>query len=962
MKFHSGIRTLFLLALTAVPILFTACQSSPEPTEWPEVSRQTKPWTRWWWMGNAVNQKDLTAAMEAYKKAGLGGMELTPIYGVKGYEDQFINFLSPKWMDNLVFTLDEAKRLDMGVDMATGTGWPFGGPWIGPDSESKYITFRKYHLSGGEKLKDTLKLVQHPYIRAIGHRMNINEIVRPISDNKNLQELAIEQVRFPDPMPLQALMAYSDKGEVINLTDSVDKNGRLNWIAPAGDWTLYALFEGWHGKMVERAAPGGEGLVLDHFSTKALKQYLSAFDTAFEGNDISYLRAFFNDSYEVDDAMGEADWTPEFFSEFRSRKGYDLREQLPALFSADTSELHIRVLCDFRDVISDLLLDNFTKTWKEWAAGKRAIVRNQAHGSPANILDLYAASTIPETEGNNIYKIKFASSASNVTGKQLTSSESATWLNEHFRSSLGEVKDALDLYFLGGVNHIFYHGTAYSPQDEKWPGWMFYAAVHFQPDNSFWGDFSKLNDYVTRCQSFLQTGNPDNDVLLYFPFYDRISDPGRSMLEHFSGDGPRNKTFPYQETAISLQKNGYSFDYISDRQILDLNAGKRSLSAGNSTYKTIVIPAVHYIPLATMQHLMKLAQNGATVLFTSTLPEDVPGYNNLAEKRNKLNALKGELQFTRDEATGLQIAGNGKGTVVVGQGLDDLLAFAGVRPEPMNGYGLQYIRKKTDDGTIYFIKNSNKAPFTSWVPILTDAHSAALFNPMSLEKGMAQIQKTNEGKMAVYLQLKPGETCILRTFSEAYNGPAYPVLQQAGDSIRIENEWNINFVSGGPELPAAYTSREPVNWTEISGNWYTDFSGTAEYSIQFSKPDTQAPYYVLDLGTVHENARIVLNGNELGFRIHFPYTFTIEANKLKENNKLEVYVSNLMANRIAWMDRNDINYKKFYNVNFPPHDAKDRGKDGLFTAADWTPMPSGLQGPVSLVPMKMVSFDQQKVK
>ncbi|HYX06400.1 MAG TPA: glycosyl hydrolase [Bacteroidales bacterium] len=959
MKLHSGIRLIFMLALVAVPLLFTTCQSSSEPTEWPAVSRQTKPWTRWWWMGNAVNQKDLTTAMETYKKAGLGGLELTPIYGVKGYEDQFINFLSPRWMDNLVFTLNEAKKLDMGVDMATGTGWPFGGPWIGPDSESKYITYRKYQLSGGEKLKDTIKLVQRPYISAIGHRIKIDEVVRPIRDNKNLQALAIAQVRFPDPMPLQTLMAYSDNGEVMNLTESVDKNGILNWTAPAGEWTLYALFEGWHGKMVERAAPGGEGLVLDHFSTKALKHYLSAFDSAFEGNDISYLRAFFNDSYEVDDAMGEADWTPEFFSEFRSRKGYDLREQLPALFNQDTTEKHIRVLSDFRDVISALLLDNFTKTWKQWAEKKSAIIRNQAHGSPANILDLYAASTIPETEGTNIYKIKFASSASNVTGKQLTSSESATWLNEHFSSTLGDVKDALDRYFLGGVNHIFYHGTAYSPQNDKWPGWMFYAAVHFQPDNSFWSDFSKLNDYVTRCQSFLQTGNPDNDVLLYFPFYDRIADPGRSMLEHFSGDGPRNKTFPYQGTAVNLQENGYSFDYISDRQIMDLKAGKRTLSTGKSTYKTIVIPAVHYIPLATMKQLMELAQNGATIIFTNNLPEDVPGYNDLAERRTQLKALTGKLQFAKDEATGLQIAGIGKGTVVVGSGLNDLLTFAGVKPEPMNGYGLQYIRKKTNDGTTYFIKNSNQAPFKSWVTVQANASSAALFNPMSLEKGMAQLRKNNNGKTEVYLQLSPGETCILRTFNGAYKGTDYPIFQQSGDSIRLLDEWNIKFVTGGPEMPAAYTSREPVNWTDISGDWYNDFSGTADYSIEFNKPGNLASRYVLDLGIVHESARVVLNGEEIGTRIHYPYTFTLSAEQLKENNKLEVYVSNLMANRIAWMDRNNINYEKFYNVNFPPHDAKDRGKDGLFTAVDWSPVPSGLQGPVSLVPMEKVSFDQQ---
>src|SRR5882724_863217 len=89
--------------------------------QWPAISSQTRPWTRWWWMGSAVNERDLKANLEKYRAAGLGGLELTPIYGVKGYEDQFIPYLSPKWMDMLSYTLQESKRLGLGLDMSTGT-------------------------------------------------------------------------------------------------------------------------------------------------------------------------------------------------------------------------------------------------------------------------------------------------------------------------------------------------------------------------------------------------------------------------------------------------------------------------------------------------------------------------------------------------------------------------------------------------------------------------------------------------------------------------------------------------------------------------------------------------------------------------------------------------------------------------------------------------------------------------
>src|ERR1700733_15794117 len=73
--------------------------------QWPPITQTTKPWTRWWWQGSAVNRKDLTAAMQLYQQAGLGGLEITPIYGVKGHESEFINFLSAGWMEMLQYTL-----------------------------------------------------------------------------------------------------------------------------------------------------------------------------------------------------------------------------------------------------------------------------------------------------------------------------------------------------------------------------------------------------------------------------------------------------------------------------------------------------------------------------------------------------------------------------------------------------------------------------------------------------------------------------------------------------------------------------------------------------------------------------------------------------------------------------------------------------------------------------------------
>ena len=799
--------------------------------KWPVITQTAKPWTRWWWQGSAVNEKDLTYNMEKYKAAGLGGLEITPIYGVAGYESQFIDYLSPKWMKMLGHTLKEGKRLNLGIDMATGTGWPFGGgPHIGAEEACRNFLVKKYKLKAGEALKDTIVYIQEPMVRAVGnlvHEMHgiykveepkgtiseplvkpgskppaISDLAEPVFANKNLQALALDQVIFKKSTPLQTLMAYSDKGDIMELTNKVDAAGKLNWEAPDGNWELIALFMGWHGKMVERAAPGDEGNVIDHFSSNHLKKYLGWFDRSFKGFDLSGLRSFFNDSYEVDDARGQSNWSGVLFSEFSKRRGYDLKNHLPALLKEQRDEESWRVLYDYRQTIADLLLDNFTKPWHDWAKAKGKKVRNQSHGSPANILDLYAAVDIPETEGTDLTRFKFATSSANVMGKPLASAEAATWLNEHFLSSLGDVKGILDKYFLGGVNHIFYHGTNYSPKDEPWPGWLFYAAVHFTPVNPFWKDFGALNAYAARCQSFLQAGKPGNDVLLYFPFADRNNQPARGgLLHHYDGMEGFDKT-PFKESAEKMLEMGYSWDLISDKQIQDLQFVNGKIKARGGHYQTIVLSGVKYLPLATLQKLVTLANQGAAIIFHEAIPSTVPGLSDIANKQKQFDALITQLQFNTTSASGVNKAASGKGIFWEGKELKYLLTHAGVRSEEfLADRKLQFIRRKINGGEYYFITNDGNTAFNDWVLLNTPLQQAVLFDPMLQRSGVARTRKGDNNTLDIFLQLDPGESCIVQTGSTKFSGTKFPYTETVGEAITLDGKWDLTFLSGGPVLP-----------------------------------------------------------------------------------------------------------------------------------------------------------------
>jgi hypothetical protein len=948
-----------LLALITAPVLMTWPHAQGSQRTWPAITAETKPWTRWWWQGSAVDPKSLTAELEAAAAAGIGGVEVTPIYGVHGAEAHVIQYLSPQWVAMLEHTLREAARLKMRVDMATGTGWPFGGPWVDDAMAPRSIVYKRWTLANGERLREAVAFRQTPFVRAIGSQNPVVE--EPLTANKNLQALALEQVKYSRNLPLVALMAYSNADDVIDLTTRVQPDGTLDWTAPQGRWTLYALFAAWHGKLVERAAPGGEGFVIDHFSTDAIRKYLLPFDRAFAGRNIGGLRAFFNDSYEVDDAAGEADWTPRFFDEFAKRRGYDLRRHLPELLSSDAGDASARVLADYRETISDLLLETFTTEWSAWARRQGRQVRNQAHGSPASLLDLYGASDIPETEGAEIQRFKWATSAAHVAGRRLASAEAATWLGEHFRVTLADVRAAVDRFFVGGVNHVVYHGMAYSPAGDPWPGWQFYASVEFNPRNAWWDDFGALNTYVTRVQSFLQAGRADNDVLLYYPFYESLTVRGKSLLAHFGGATPPPEGTTFEKAAAALQSAGFTYDFISDRQVRRLRYEKDHITTdGGAPYRTIVLSSSRYVALDTILQILALARDGATVVSFDGWPSDVSGLADVAGKRAQLKGALDAVTFGPADAHGIREAPFGRGRVLQGQDLVQLLARAGVTREPMVDRGLEFTRRIDAMGRIYFVSNPGNRAVDAWVPIDSRAEALIAFDALTGRHGELPARAAS-GAREVYLQIPgDGSLVIAEAPAGAAEAPAgtrepFNAYRVAGDAVPMGGPWTVTFVKGGPRLPARRTVDALVSWSTTTTTFGADaasFSGTAVYTTTFRRPTEKARVWQLDLGRVAESARVRLNGRDLATIIAPPFRVVLEASQLRAVNTLEISVTNLSANRIRDLDRRGVAWKKFYNVNFPARFAENRGPDGLFTAAKWPQLESGLLGPVTMSPLE----------
>ncbi len=854
-----------------------ASDFSNEPLSWPAPGKESHPWTRWWWLGSAVDQTNLTRLLTEYQAAGLGGVEICSIYGAHGYENQFIDFLSPKWMEMLAHTTREAKRLGLGVDLTTGTGWPFGGPFVSDQDASARVVLKKFELSGGSKLNEAMPRGQ-----------------------------------------LRCLRAVAGDGRQIDLTSRV-AGGKIAWTAPEGQWRVYAVLQLGPVQKVKRAAPGGVGNVLDPYSVEALNRYLAHFDDAFAHYDGLMPRAFFHDSFEYYGAQ----WTDDLFSQFQARRGYDLREHLPALFGDGPEDAVARVKNDYRQTISDLHLA-YIRRWTDWCHGHGSLSRNQAHGAPGNLLDLYAAADIPETEifgaidESLIPMLKFASSAAHVTGRTLSSSESFTWLREHFQTSLSDVKQAADYLFLSGVNHMFFHGIPYSPADAPWPGWQFYAAVNFGPQGGLWHDLPSFNAYVTRCQSILQSGRPANDVLLYFPLRDLFQEPKELLIPLTVHNVERwLAPHPFYKAAMAMWERGYGFDFISDQFLAQAQANPGRVEVGGNAYRAVVVPQCQVMEPATLARLVDLARAGSTILVLGDLASDVPGWGDLEERRAKLNNIRQPIHAEPLPGTELRRAAVGQGTFLFGTNVDDLLRQAGIDREPCVDSGLRFVRRAHDGGYHYFLANRGDQPVDRWVPLGAKAESIIWLDPeFPQHSGVAATRPGPGGNAEVYVQLPPGKSCVLRTFTgQTVTGPAKTYIEPSGEPRAISGQWHVAFLEGGPEKPADIVTGKLASWTTLGDTNAQRFAGTARYTIEFDRPPANAGDWVLDLGKVCETARLTLNGRRVGTLWNAPFRVRVGQFLQPGENRLEVEVTNLAANRIRDLDRRKVNWKYFYDIN-----------------------------------------------
>jgi hypothetical protein len=66
-----GFSKRLVFGLFTVVLLIAGC--SDTSVQWPESAAETRPWTRWWWPGNAVDRENISRELKEMAEAGIGG-------------------------------------------------------------------------------------------------------------------------------------------------------------------------------------------------------------------------------------------------------------------------------------------------------------------------------------------------------------------------------------------------------------------------------------------------------------------------------------------------------------------------------------------------------------------------------------------------------------------------------------------------------------------------------------------------------------------------------------------------------------------------------------------------------------------------------------------------------------------------------------------------------------------------
>lgn len=905
-----------------------------------------RPGVYWYFMDGNISRKGMTADLESMKEAGIGNVLFLEVN--IGVPRGPVDFMSEEWQNLFQHAVNEARRLGITLTLGVGPGWTgSGGPWVKSEESMQHLVYSATEISGpstqsiqlpkpdprdpyfGVKtLNENLKkqwldfyedvfVLAFPTPKSDAKLQDIDEKAlyyrAPFSSKKGVKPYLPEPSAHPE-IPEQAAI---DQRQIIDLTTYLQKDGTLNWKAPAGKWTIMRFGRRNNGAITRPAPVPGLGFECDKFDTVAFKNHFDDYVGKLikkVGTPKSSTGGGWNmlhmDSWE----MGAQNWSSSFRKEFQQRRGYDPLPYFPVYSGriVGNAELSERFLWDLRQTAQELIVENHAVYLKK--LGRKYGFRLSIEPydmNPCSDFDLGAVADVPMCEfwGKGYgFKTPFscieASSIANIIGAPVVGAESFTseyW--EAWKLYPGALKNQGDWAFCTGVNRFVYHTFAHKPLDDKYQPGMTMAqyGVHWDRGQTWWPMASAYHKYISRCSYMLQQGHKIADVL----YLTAEGAPNIFLAPDSALEG--NDTIP--------DHKGFNFDDCSPKMLISRASvkNKKIVFPGGASYHLLVLPNCKTMSPELVQKIESLVKAGATVI--GTPPEKSPSLVNYPECDRQVSQTAQKLWGNWLPSAEITSRKYGQGILSWGGNLSSfasgeiypnydstaaLLKKLGVAEDFTSSGSVRYIHKATDTQEIYFVANRSNETILADCNFRIEKETPELWDPQTGEtRPLSEFtQLTNQTRIPLKFEPYQSYFVVFKKGKAATPQTGTKNFRNLTEIQTLTGSWELAFDPkwGGP---ASITFNQLEDWSKRPEEGIRYYSGMATYkkSFSLSATDIQQKLY-LDLGEVENMAQIKLNGKNLGIVWTSPWRVDISTAAKQGENELEIVVANLWANRL----------------------------------------------------------------
>ncbi|OXS36828.1 glycosyl hydrolase [Streptomyces sp. XY006] len=348
-----------------------------------------------------------------------------------------------------------------------------------------------------------------------------------------------------------------------------------------------------------------------------------------------------------DELPGTNAWSHRFAEEFRTRRGYDLLDHLPALFGTDAGVAEGKVRADYYAVRAELTEEALFRPLAAWHRERGLLLgSDQSHparaGHPAQATQIYTdyfrthrwyGAAGSDHHGD----AKVHSSMAHLYGHErvwIEAFHSSGWggtLEETYAWLLPFLRSGANLY----NPHASYFGTA--------GGWFEWAPPSTDWRQPYWKQYPAFARAVARICSIMSWGGYAADVAVLHPTATmqallpldapvRHFGDGRLGAGHAAADetqrhyldlcGTNNWLAPH---AGSLDRHRISFDVIDDDSVQRAGAADGALRIRDLAYRAVLLPSASVLEEGTARRLAELLDAGGRVVAVGRPPATAAG-------------------------------------------------------------------------------------------------------------------------------------------------------------------------------------------------------------------------------------------------------------------------------------------------------------------------------------------------